>query len=869
MYRVRLSFNIAIQVLFLCSLTFCLWFGEFGQLVTAQSPDALQLVQQGIERYKAGDFQGAIPPWEDALNFYRKSNNRVNEAIVNENLARAYQQLGESEKALSYWEQVIVYYRAAGDLQKMGRMFTEQAQAYSSIGQPRKAVAILESALQIARNQQDKRGEVAALGSLGEAYRLRGEYENAIKYLTQAQEIKEPLYYSRVLNSLGNAYVSRAQLENIRANSAEKLGIPKAREFKQKAIDDYTKAWEFFESSLQLAQKQDDKSSKVQTLLNLIKLHYRSQALNIGKQAEADKAVQEALLLLDKLPNSRNKVYALIDLANLTESAVDVASPLVSCSSKRRLPISQSQKLLIDAVKTAQSLKDSRSESFALGSLAHFYECSQEYQQALELTRKALLAADQNMNAKDSLYLWEWQAGRILQALGKEEEALSALERAYSILEKIRGDILSADREIQLDFRDVIEPVYRELAQLKLELASLPSIDISNRNQELTDALQTIESLKLAELQNFFGDDCVLTAINDKSVDELLGKDTAVFSSIILEKGIAILLSLPNKEKKLEFLTEKPETVLEEIRKFRNGLVRGRRVFDYDTTQAQKLYDWMIRPFEKDLNSQAVKTLVFIHDGILRTIPMAALYDSNQKQYLVEKYALATTPSLSLTAPKIGNSQKNRALILGLTKEAKVDDKPYPALTNVLSEIQVVQSKFPDNKPLIDEEFNRERLEKELNQTTYPIIHIATHAQFGTIPEDTFLVTGNNDKLTINQLENALRQVSTNSGGAVELLSLTACETALGDERAALGLAGVAIQAGTRSALASLWSVPDQSTFKLVTEFYASLKSGMSKAEALSAAQRKLISAKNLEDIDDKYDNPAYWAPFIIIGNWL
>ena len=235
---------------------------------------------------------------------------------------------------------------------------------------------------------------------------------------------------------------------------------------------------------------------------------------------------------------------------------------------------------------------------------------------------------------------------------------------------------------------------------------------------------------------------------------------------------------------------------------------------------------------------------------------------------MVEKYAIATSPSLSLTTPKKLNRQENRALILGLTKEAKVDDKLYPVLTNVPSEIEAVQSEFANNKPLLDQAFNPQSVEKELNQTAYPIIHIATHAQFGIIPEDTFIVTGNNGKLTINELESALRQVNGGSS-AVELLALTACQTALGDDRATLGLAGVALQAGVKSTLASLWSVSDESTSNLVTEFYTSLKSGMSKAEALRAAQRKLINAKKISGINHEYDNPAYWAPFILIGNWL
>ncbi|KAF3889316.1 MULTISPECIES: CHAT domain-containing protein [Nostocales] len=885
--------------LFLVSLVFCLSFAQIESII-AQTPDASQLVQQGIERYKAADFRGAIAPWKTALNFYQQSKNQNNEAIVSENLARAYQQLGDSEEALSYWEQVTKYYRNSGNLQQYGRMLTEQAQTYSNLGQPGKAIALLcgipekqpksdtkpqeqsnclpGSALQIARQQTDKLGEVAALGSLGEAYRLRGKYDDAIKHLEQAEKITEPVYKSKVLNSLGNAYLNKAQREKIRADSAKQLGISKANEFQKNAIAYYKKAWDSFQSSLRLARQQDDKVGQMQVLLNLIQLDRHLQdeknltsasPKSTRENSQSETHIQAALNLLDKLPLSRNKIYAAIDLANLPENSKDASSSLIACSSKRRLPESQANSLLLNAVETSQKLQDSRSQSFAFGSLGHFYECRQEYKQALDFTQKALWSADQKMQARDSVYLWEWQRGRILKAQDKESEALPSYQRAYTLLEQIRSDILSAERDLQFDFQDVIKPLYLELAQLRLEEASLPSSNTENRKEQLKNALETIDSLKLAELQNFFGNDCILTVTNDKNVDELLGKSTAVFSSIFLDKNIAILLSLPSGERKLQWIKESRENVITEIQKFRQGLEEGiLNPGQYDSTHAQNLYDWFIRPFKDNLKQEQIKTLVFVQDGILRIIPMAALYDKEQKKFLVENYDLANTPSLKLTAPKALNQLEKRALILGLTKQVEVDGTTYSALPNVQYEIDTLKKQFPDNKPLINEEFNREKLDRELNKTVYPIVHIATHAQFGTIPEDTFIVTGNGYKLTINELEASLRQINGGSR-AVELLALTACQTALGDERASLGLAGVAVQAGVRSALATLWSVSDASTSKLMTEFYSGIKSGMSKAQALSAAQRKLIQAKKIEDINDQYDNPAYWAPFITIGNWL
>ncbi|PHJ58478.1 hypothetical protein VF14_18920 [Nostoc linckia z18] len=895
----KLAWRRFLGFLFLVSLTFCLWLGyvpltakqmTIAELVNAQTPDAAQLVNQGIERYSKGEFRGAISRWKTALDIYQKSNNRANAVIVSENLARAYQQLGESEAALSYWERVINYYRSSGDWQQLGRMLTEQAQAYSSLGQPGKAIQLLcgasakklesnkksqekreclqGSALQIAREQRDTLGEVAALGSLGEAYRLRGDYDEAIEYLEHAKNLKNPAYDFLVLNSLGNAHVSRAQLWNLRAKSAQQRGVPKANEFQQKATNNYKQALEYFQSSLKEARQQDNKPGEMRSLLNLIQLYYRTQAINLVDPAQINADIEQALALLGRLPDSINKVYAAIDLANLPAADVEVTSSLTQCP-QRKLLNTQIQELLKGAISIAQTLQDSRAESFAMGALGHFYECRQEYKQALELTQKALWVADQKLKAKDSLYLWEWQAGRILQVQGKKLDALPFYQRAYNTLEKIRSDILIADRDLQFDFRDIIEPIYRQLAHFQLELASLVSMDSENRNKELNSALETINSLKLAELQNYFGNDCILTALNDQKVDELLKEDTAVFSSIILEDGTAILLSLPNQVKRLYWINQNRGDFRDKIEKFRAGLTQGLVSINYDTTLAENLYDLIIRPLEGDLKSHKIKTIVFIQDGFLRNVPMAALYDKNEKRYLIEKYAIAISPSLRLTAPKKLNTQASRALILGVSKEATVDEQKFPALTSVSTEIKSVQKLFPESKQLLNEKFDSKNLEEEIEKTAYPIIHMATHAQFGTIPEDTFLVAGNNSKLTINQLETILRQVSGGSN-SIELLALTACQTAAGDDRATLGLAGVALQVGTRSAMASLWSVGDESTADLVTEFYNKLREpGMSKAQALQAAQIKLIEAKKRPEINDQYDNPYYWAPFIIIGNWL
>jgi len=888
-----------LAVLFFSTLTFCLWLGQipltsrqvgYAQIATPQSNDPQELVQQGFELYQVEDFPGAIEHWQTALSAYQNSKDVANTAIVLENLARAYQQIGQINQAISYWEQVVTKYRQLGNPEQAGRMLTEQAQAYNNLGQHDKAIALLcgvfktasetepdcleETALPIARTHNDPTGEVAALGSLGEAYRLRGDYEQAIKYLENAKKINHPAHQFWVLNSLGNAYASQAQLWSRRADSAQQRGASKkVLEFQQEATNAHQQALSYFHDSLLIAQEQNNKLGQMRVLLNLIRLDEQPTLLeepgNIQAQKQrkriindGDKYVQQALELLPNLADSRYKVYAAIDLANLKQE-----SPATTTNSecpKRKLE-GQAEALLKEAVSIAQNIQHSRSESFALGELGHIYECRQDYDQALEKTQQAQLAADQELLAKDSLYLWEWQAGRIFKAQNKKSEAVTAYERALAILDDIRGDLLIAQQDLQFDFRDDINPLYRQFAQLRLERASLPSVSPDQLDNELDSALETIDSLKLAELQNYFGNDCVLTLISDERVDELVGKDTAVFSSIILENRTAILLTLPNGIKKFRWIDADGQTLREEIKQFRQGLEDSSAIF-YDYTESEHLYRQLIEPFASDLDPAQVKTLIFVQDGILRSIPMAALYDG--KQFLVEKYAIATTPSLRLTVSTALDREELRALILGVTKEVTVDEQTFRALYNVPSEISKVETQFPGSKKLLDDNFNRKNLETELDQTAYPVIHMATHGQFGTIPEDSFLVTGKNEKLTITELEAAIRSAS--RGKSVELLALTACQTAVGDDRAALGLAGLAVQAGAKSALASLWFVPDASTEILVTEFYKNwLTPGTSKAEALSAAQRKLIQAEEMEEINDQYAHPAFWAPFVLIGNWL
>jgi CHAT domain-containing protein len=870
-----------LTLLFLGSLLLSLWLGDvslmnlqetWGKAVVAQSVDASQQVQRGVELYQKGEIDAAIVQWQAALKVYQSSNDREKQVIVLENIARAYHQQGDFNQSISYWEKAIATYRQLKNYPQVGRMLTELAQSYSSLGQFKKAIAILcgesssttcqdNSALQIARSFQDTLGEAAALGILGNAYRNRGDYNRAIANLEASLQIATQLnndfFVSSIQNILGSTYFNLAQLNYNRSSLSERRGDRNsANHFKEIAKNHDNQALTYFQNSLEIATAQNNIQGQLETIINAIPVYDRTKSSTSGETAR-----QQAIQLLERLPDSRNKVYAAIELVK-TLQPVDVFNDdfnSIKCLNSEQQ--STAKNLLEPAILTAQRLQDYRAASFALGDLGHIYECQQNYSKALELTQQAKLAADQGLNAKDSLFLWEWQAGRIFQAQDKQTEAINAYQRAVNILEEIRGDILTSNRDLQFDFRDRINPIYRELAKLRLNQANSQLIEPNTRTKELSFALRIIDSLKLAEIQNYFGNNCAIAPINQELVAENPTSGTAIFNSIIFPESTAIVVSFPNGEKKVTWVNVDRKTFREEVNKFRRGLERFRDLV-YDPTPAQKLYDLIISPFAADLEKAQINTLVFVQDGILRSIPMAALHDG--KKFLVENYAIATTPTLSLTNPRTSTLPKLRALAAGLTKDAEINGKLFPALANVSTEIEQIKTQLSGSKSLLDENFTYNTLTQELNSVIFPIIHIATHGEFGSVPEDTFLVTGNNEKLTITQLEAAIRNMGITDTQTVELLALTACQTAVGDDRAALGLAGVAVQAGVRSALASLWFINDASTVKVVNEFYQNWhKQGLSKAKALQAAQKTLISQGG------DYAHPAYWAPFILIGNWL
>jgi filamentous hemagglutinin family protein len=298
--------------------------------------------------------------------------------------------------------------------------------------------------------------------------------------------------------------------------------------------------------------------------------------------------------------------------------------------------------------------------------------------------------------------------------------------------------------------------------------------------------------------------------------------------------------------------------------------------------QAQQLYKWLIAPQEAELQKRGVKNLMFVMDAGLRKLPVGALHDG--KQFVVQKYSVGLLPSLSLTDTTYVGVKNTQVLAMG-SEEFTKDQNQFP-LRAVPLEISTIAQKLWRGKYVLNQNFTLENLKRERAANAYGIIHLATHADFQQDKTKTYIQLYNS-KLNFDDV----RKLGW-SNPPVELLVLSACKTAFGDTNSELGFAGLAVQSGVKSALASLWYVSDAGTLGLMTEFYRQLNSAPIKAEALRQTQISMIEGKvRVEDnkvlntrggvdltpklatalqqqkIPANFSHPYYWAPFTMIGS--
>jgi len=676
--------------------------------VVFQSPglNSESFVARGLANYTVGKYNEAVTLWLSAL---KTSHNDIDAATIHANLASAYRQLGKIGQSIQQLEQAIKIYSSKKDIKSRNLLYrasVDQAQNYNALGQFTQAFPLLRTAIESTHKHRDQQTETVAQGALGNAYFIAGEYDKALEAYQNSLRLATTLNNSEyVLTALNNqveildkrskeyfAQATSAQSEGDDDEEARLLRL--AKQDKDTALTTATRAIQ--------ESKTNGSLHEIKSLLNIIQLLQESE--NPGQDLLTDYR-RQAIKVLKSLPDTQGKAYALINSSN----------------SVKQLDSGSKLEFLEWALAVARNVSDPRTESFALGAIGHFYELNKQFSKALELTRQAQFVAQQ-VNANDSLYRWQWQAGRIQRDNGDTEAATSSYLQAVTTLQSIRGDIVVADKELQFDVRDKVEPVYRGLMALLLEKSQKQRSNSQEQKSNVEQALLASDSLKLTEIQSFFGDECleVAQAISNLR-DTLIQTNTAAIYSIILDKSTYIILQSPNGSLKSYPVLLEANQLQSKIEQFR-FLLEKIESNDY-LTDSQQLYNLLIRPLEADLDKIAPSTLVFINDGVLRNIPMAALHDG--KRFLIEKYPIASTLDLSLT-PSKNLHKTQKALIFGLT----VGVPPFNPLPGISVETKDVQNIMGGTR-FLDQNFTLENLRYQTQLNSYPILHIATHSEFG------------------------------------------------------------------------------------------------------------------------------------------
>jgi CHAT domain-containing protein len=806
--------------------------------IVSTPANAANGLEQGRKLYQVGRFNEAIAAWTLAAEQYRTQNDRLNQALALSYLSSAQQELsqwdaarqsidqslelletskadaifwaqalntkaslllqaGKGEEALELWQQAQKNYEKASDtLGSMGSQIN-QAQALQSLGYYRRARQQLESLNIQLSGMTDSEIKVSALRSLGSALQMIGDTERGLAVLEEALTVAKEV---KATNETSAILLSLGRTE---AN----LGEPE-------------KALTYFEQAEKAAVNPLD---QIQARLDQMKLFVDYDLL--------DRAVPLAPQLLQQLQGtsaSRASLYNSIHFV-ATLNKLENPGELVS--------IKDLGQLMSSTVKAAQQIKDAQAEAHALNQWGQLYGRTEQWAEAQQLMQRSLTIARQ-LHADDIISQSAWKLGKLAKVQGRRNEAIASYTEAVKSLKSLRGDLVAVNPDVQFSFRESVEPVYRELVGLLLD---------DNPNQEsLLQARELIEALQVAELDNFFREACLDKA---RQIDQVDPTATVIYP-IILPDRVAVVQSTagqPLRYHSTKISKEEVEKSLSDLSAALNP------VSDYQDRirLSQQVYDWLIRPAEADLKN--TKTLVFVLDGKFRNLPMSALYDG--KQFLIEKYAVTLSPGLQLMASQALN-QSNLGAIVGGISESR---SGFSALPAVEAEVKQI-SKTIASSSLLNNAFTNNALADRIKNSNANVVHLATHGQFSSRLEDTFLLTWDG-RVNVKELSELLQSREGNTS-KIDLLVLSACDTATGDDRAVLGLAGLAVKSGARSTVATLWPVKDQAASSLMTRFYQQLRTpGATKAEALRQAQIEMIQQTDFKE-------PFFWSAFVLVGNW-
>lgn len=767
----------------------------------------------------------------------------------------------EPQAALNSWIAAEEDYRSVEDMVGTIGAQINQLHALQTLGQYRRAVKLadrLEEALNLNSGALDTHTDLLARQQLGQVLAQTGQLDRAHRVLEQAIPL------------LGSSE-ERSQLFLLLGNTTRSLARQSDRLWKlESAQTYYQQAFQYYETAIDRAQ---DPLTQLEIEVNQMSLwvdqntdpktDQKTAIAEISNPFPPISSLSQLRMALGEQPASLplfqvrlHFIYSLLRLER-SFSNPDLAAYQGILQTLEAVP------LLTETLEQAERLNVSspllqRMQSEIWGLLAEVYAYQGQSTETIAALKQALGKAE-TTQGKDLVALWQWQMGKTLEPSNRTEAAYY-YRTAFDTVQSLRDNLIEMSIDTGFSLQSQLSSLYRDYIRF---LLSSP-----NPSQgDLAQALEVMEALQLVELNNFFQEPCL--SLQPLTLTEALAQShtqAAALYSIALPDALAVIFLAPDGTLRHSLHPVSPQALTNAALLMRSSLNPAFSA-EKHLSISRQLYHWLVEPFEAELAAQGTETLVFVLDGVLRNVPMATLYDGDR--YLVERFEVTLTPGLKIVPPNPKSLQKSQILIAGLTEGRS----GFQDLPGVLREVNTLSQVFAQKRlrfdSFLDERFTQERLHRDLAQGKTTILHLATHGQFSSDPNQTFILTGD-DWLNPHTLQNrilakeftSLLNFEPGTLAPLDLLVLSACQTALGDEQASLGLAGLAARSGASSTIGTLWAIDDQVTADLMIDFYKGLiQGGETKAAALRRSQLQLLHSET-------HAHPYYWAPFILVGNW-
>lgn len=817
-----------------------------------------------------GQAETAAASWGQAARLHRRLNQPEREIVSSLNQARAMQALGLFQRVKSQLAQVVTTLDQQPVSAPKAAALTQLADVLRLTGDTgidlgngpqRTVVSLLSESWQLGQDLDRPDLQESALLSLGNYYRYR--------FFQAVAQPDVPNW--RAYNDLIKAFYA---YERVVAEGSSTAGL-------QAQLNWLSLQTDLARHRSTMASQPPHDPALASWLEQTADLPDRQRQLLLASLEPAALTAQYERILeqLEDLPSQRTAIYARISLARNWFAWRELPEVKVAAD--------QIQRLLDQTVLQARQLQDEQAIAYALGYQGRFYEYRwqvsrhpADLSRAVDLTRQAMSQA-QAILADDISYQWQHQLGRLLRLQGQRGDAIAAYRAAFETLESLRSDLIAANADQRFYFQDNIRPIYRELVELLLgyERGQQPQA-VSPSPQQLDLVRRVMDALQVAELENFFQAACV-----DATVDlgqSLQPGEVGLYPIVLDDHRLDVILQLPgeNAGASLRYFSARTDTSQTEagisslIQQIRDNLdATNPGAAQQLRTASQRLYPYIFESveagqpgaptlavaLETTMASSDSRTLIFVLDGVLRAIPPGILYDG--EQYLIEKYAIALNLGIEVRQLQPLPTGADLSILAAGVEVLGVAPFQRNILPGVPQELALIEQSGATVQRLPEEEFTQANFNRQLNQGRYQVVHLATHGQFASNREDTFILA-KNERISVDRLSTMFRNTQAIQN-PVELIVFSACRTAAGDDRAVLGLAGATVQAGARSAIATLWSVNDRASVRFAESFYDHLaQPNTSRAVALQQAQLDL--KETYRGVGDY----RHWAPYVLVGSW-